>query len=83
MADFKFELNSAGVKALLRDPSVLADLESRARRIAASAGPGMVVDSGVTSGGRARAAVYTGSPEAIRNERGRKALTRAIDAGRG
>lgn len=80
---FEFKLNSAGVRQLLRSPEVLDDLEARARRIASAAGPGMEVDSGVTSGGRARAAVFTATPEAIRNERGRKALTRAIDAGRG
>lgn len=83
MATFKLELSSEGVKALLRSPEVRRDLEARARRIASAAGPGMVTDSGITSGGRARAAVYTGTVQAIRNERGRKALTRAIDAGRG
>lgn len=81
MGDVKIELNSDGVRALLRSPGVQADLDARARRISAAAGPGMLptVEAGKT---RARASVITASDEARRAEATGRALTRAVDAGR-
>lgn len=82
MARVDIELNSAGMAELLRDDGVRQDLERRARRIAAAAGPGMAVQS---SRGRRRALamVWTDTPEAKRAEAKDRKLTRAIDAGRG
>ena len=74
-------LNSAGVKALLRSPEVLADLEERARRIARAAGPGFESE-GQIGQSRARAAVWTDTFEAMHAEATSRVLTRAIDAGR-
>ena len=82
MARPRIELNSAGVRELLRSPEVRADLDSRARAIAAAAGEGMESDSQVGKG-RARATVWTDTVEAMEAEATERALTRAIDAGRG
>lgn len=77
----KIKLISSGVKTLLRSHAVKKDLEARANRIAAAAGPGMAVAStyGRT---RALAMVYTDTPEAMAAEASERRLTRAIDAGR-
>lgn len=69
------------MKGLLRSPEVRADLEARARRIAAAAGPGMEVDVEVGAK-RARASVRTATYEAMRAEATDRALSRALDAGR-
>jgi hypothetical protein len=75
------KLNPAGVRALLRDPAVRADLEARGRRIAAAAGSGHEVETqqGRT---RTRVTVRTESFAAMEREARRRSLTRAIDAGR-
>lgn len=77
----KIELNSAGVKALLRSPEILADLRARAERIAAAAGEGFEADS-MIGRSRARADVFTETFAARRAEATGRALTRAVDAGR-
>lgn len=77
----RIKLNRKGVGELLKSPEVQADLKARAERIAAGAGEGFVADSEVGKV-RARAAVYTETQEAMKAESERKALTRAIDAGR-
>jgi hypothetical protein len=77
----RIEVNRKGVRALLRDERVQADLKRRAEAIAKAAGPGMVVTSRIT-GNRARAGVHTETIEAKRAEATDRALTRAIDAGR-
>lgn len=82
MANVRIRLNRAGIRELLRSPGVQADLAARARRIAAAAGPGHVVDVEVGPN-RARAAVITDSVDAMVAEATRRSLTRAIDAGRG
>lgn len=74
-------LNRAGVEELLRSPEVRADLERRARAIAAAAGEGMEVDSAIGRT-RARAMVWTDTPRARLAEATNRTLTRAIDAGR-
>ena len=58
-----------------------ADLQARARRIAAAAGEGMEVDYAVGAR-RARASVRTASFAAMRAEAKNRALSRALDAGR-
>jgi len=75
-------LNRKGMRQLLRSPEVLADLERRAERIAARAGDGME-PSAMVGKNRARASVITATHSARRAEATSRALTRAIDAGRG
>lgn len=81
MAEGRIVLNRRGVRQLLRSPEVLADLKHRAEQIAAAAGPGMEA-SAMVGKGRARASVITATSEARKAEATRRALTRAIDAGR-
>lgn len=81
MAKPRIVLNSRGVRALLRHPNVRADLERRARAIAAVAGDGMEATA-VAGRTRARASVITATPDAMRAEARDRRLTRSIDAGR-
>lgn len=74
-------LNSRGMRAILRSEGVLADLDRRAKQIAAAAGPGMEPSSMVGKN-RARASVITATKEAREAEATGRALSRAIDAGR-
>lgn len=77
----RVEINHEGVKALLKSPLVAAELERRAKAIAAKAGPGMEVS--VHYGrNRVNASVITATTEARVAEAKDRALTRAIDAGR-
>ncbi len=75
------KLNSRGMVDLLRSDGVHRDLRARAERIAAVAGRGMSVDSEVGRT-RARAWVWTDTPEAMIAEATDRRLTRSIDAGR-
>lgn len=77
----RVKLNSRAVRDLLRSDAVRADLERRARAIAAAAGPGFEADSDVGPN-RARVSVRTATTEAMQAEASGRALTRAIDAGR-
>ena len=78
----RIELNRDGVAEILKSAGVLAELERRAHAIAAAAGDGFVVESS-TGRSRARVRVYADTFEAKRAEAKDRALTRAIDAGRG
>lgn len=69
------------IQGLLKSPEVQADLDRRARNIAAAAGEGYEVLR--SPGRRARAVVITGTWAAKRAEAKRGNLRRAIDAGRG
>ena len=79
------KLNKKEVRRLLRGEGeyegVRADLDRRASAIATRAGEGFQHE---TSAGpnRARAAVWTATPEAALAEAEERALTRALDAGR-
>lgn len=79
----KVILKPGAVPKLLKSPEVLADLERRAHNIAAAAGgaPDYEID-GMVGRTRARAMVWTATPEARYDEATRRTLTRAIDAGR-
>jgi len=78
----RIELNSDAIDELLKSDEVQEELERRGRLIAEAAGPGMEVE--VTVGAtRARASVRTGTPEAKLAEARDRALTGALDAGRG
>lgn len=74
--------NMAGFRDLRKQPGVLADLRARAERIAAAAGPGNEPSS-MLGANRARASVVTADRQARRAEAKTRALTRALDAGRG
>lgn len=76
------EINHEGIAALLREEGVRQDLDRRAKRIAAAAGPGME-SSSVIGRRRALAMVWTETPSAMRAEATSRKLTRAVDAGRG
>jgi hypothetical protein len=78
----RVEVNSAGIQALLKSAEVQADLESRARKIAAAAGEGMEASSRIGKT-RARASVITATRKARLAEATDRALTKALDAGRG
>lgn len=79
---FRIEINSAGIQALLKSDEVQALLQAKAERIAAAAGEGFEASSrlGAT---RARASVITATRAARKAEAVDRALTKAIDAGRG
>lgn len=79
----KVVLNPGAVPELLKSPEILADLERRALNIANAAGgaPDYEIDSSIGRT-RARAMVWTATPEARYEEASRRTLTRAVDAGR-
>lgn len=77
----RIELNRQAVRDLLRSPEVAADLKRRADAIAKAAGEGMESDIEIGPN-RARASVRTATFEAVRAEARKRALTRALDAGR-
>lgn len=81
MADVRIELNRAAVTALLKSVEVQGELAARARRIAAAAGDGMVVETRVGRT-RARATVVTATPAARRAEAHGRRLSAALGAGR-
>lgn len=78
----RIEVSSAGIQAVLKSPEVEAFLRAKADRIAAAAGEGMEAGSRVGRT-RARASVITASRAARRAEAVDRALTKALDAGRG
>ena len=78
----KVVVDRAAVRALLRSAPIQHDLERRARRIAATAGPGHRIETSAGAN-RARVAVITDSDEAKVAESRNRSLTRSIDAGRG
>lgn len=74
-------INRRTIRDILRSDEVRRDLERRAENIARVAGPGHEVDSEVGRN-RARAAVFTATFDAMRDEATSRNLTRSIDAGR-
>lgn len=78
----KIRFNYDGFNAVRRSEGVKQDLQARAERIAAAAGPGFETRATINPG-RAGVLVYAESYEAAVAEATDKALTRAIDAGRG
>lgn len=77
----RIKINRKGIRSILKSDQVRNDLFGRAKRIERRAGPGFEAGS-YTGRNRARADVYTANFEAMAAEADRKALTRAIDAGR-
>jgi uncharacterized protein YqgV (UPF0045/DUF77 family) len=80
------KLNYMGFVALRNSPGVIADITSRAQRIAEAAGDGFKVTPVRTNfsiTGRASVRVLTETAEAMVAEATDRTLTQAIDAGRG
>lgn len=75
-------VNRAAVRGLLRSPEMERELRQRAEKIADQAGEGFEADSDIGPN-RARASVRTTTAAARRAEAKERALTRALDAGRG
>lgn len=63
---FKIELNSQGIRELLRSAEMQELLGAQAAAIAERCGDGYASDTHLT-GGRAVASVYTDSPQAARD----------------
>jgi len=82
VADIRIEVNSAGIQSILKSDEVQELLRTKADRIAAAAGDGFEASSRVGKT-RARASVITVTRAARLAEATDRALTRAIDAGRG
>lgn len=76
------KLNLQGINAIMTSAQVQDDLNRRAARIAAAAGPGFDWAPGRPHPWVARAYVWTGDADAERAEATERTLTRAIDAGR-
>lgn len=81
MAKIRVELDKKGIRQLLKSQEMQALVNERAKRIAASAGPGHAVEPDNT-GDRARASVVTRSYAAKKAEAKNRTLTRAIQAAR-
>lgn len=81
MANVRVVLTRNGPRDLRRSREVVRDLEARAERIAAAAGPGHRVETEIGQN-RARVAVITDTVEAMVAEAIHRTLTRALDAGR-
>lgn len=75
------KMDNKGARQILQSEAVRADLEARAQRIAAAAGPGFEADATVGRT-RALARVQATTDAAREAEATSRALTRAIDAGR-
>jgi hypothetical protein len=81
-ADVRVDINYAAVRGILRSREVQQDLFRRASRIRDVCGEDYAADSAVGSS-RARATVWTDTPEAMSIEARGHVLLRALDAGRG
>lgn len=78
----KVKLNPSAARKIMNSPGVKAELNRRAAKIAAAAGPGMDAVNAEEGTERARASVYTATRQGREREAKDRALTRAIDAGR-
>lgn len=77
------EIDDAVARELLKSPEVRADLLRRAHAIEAAAGNGSYDVTPSTTPSRARVSVGTADYAARKAEATDRALTRALDAGRG
>ena len=73
----KIELNSAGVRAMLKSPEMQAMLSERAHKIAGRAGAGYETDVYVGTN-RANASVFPSGAEAIRDNMKNNTLLKAV-----
>lgn len=91
MGRAKVRINSAGARAVMQSPAVLADLESRAERMERAANA-MCSPDGMAHRpfehdakigmNRARATVYTATPHGVYANNKKNVLIKSIDAGR-
>ena len=81
MADFKFELNQAGVVELLKSNKMEAVLNDYGRRVSSSAGKGYSYRS-VASGDRKKVFVSANSKEATRDNLKHNTLLKALGGGK-
>lgn len=77
MAKFHVELNSEGVRELLKCPEIAATCQSHARSIASRAGAGYDV-SVYTGKTRVNASVFTATEEAMRDNYKNNTLLKAV-----
>jgi len=71
-------------RAVRTSQETVAEVNRRARRVAARAGDGYGIESGISGGrGRARAIVRPVTPAAVRDNSRRNTLLRSLDAARG
>lgn len=75
MSNFRFELNSDGVRALLQSPEMVSVLKSCADSIAARAGEGYSVYIGPK---RANISVHTATDEAAQDNLDNNTLLKAV-----
>jgi hypothetical protein len=81
MANTRIDVNNPGIRQILKDPAVRADLVRRAQAVAAAAGEGHAVDSQIGPR-RARASVRTVTAKAAHKNAVDHNLLRAFDAAR-
>lgn len=77
MAKVKIELNSAGIRALLKGPETETCLRSEAESIASRAGRGYATDSKQMPG-RVIASAYTADEEAMQDNLNNNTLLRCL-----
>jgi hypothetical protein len=77
-----FRPDRAMLARLAKSPEALAEVEARAKKVAAAAGPGFEVSSRIGVN-RARASVRADSYSARRRNSRQNILIRALEAGRG
>lgn len=77
MSKVRVELNSAGIRELLRSEEMQAVLEEQAEKIAGRCGTGYSHDTYLT-GGRAVASAFAETPEAIRDNLENNTILRSL-----
>ena len=77
MSKVKIELNSSGIREMLRSEEMQAVLEEQASKIAGRCGAGYAHDTYLT-GGRAVASAFAESPEAIRDNLDNNTILRSL-----
>lgn len=77
MSNVKVELNSAGIREMLRSPEMQALLGEKAAEIAGRCGDGYESDVHMTPG-RAIASVFTATPEAAKDNSANNTILRNL-----
>lgn len=77
MSDFKIELNSAGIQALLKSAEIMAALEEPAEKIRGTMGDAFAIDRHIGQN-RGNVSVYTTDAGAMRKELQNNRLLKAM-----
>lgn len=77
MSEVKIELNSAGIREMLRSEEMGAVLAEKASEIAARCGTGYEYDTHMTPG-RVIASVFTATPEALKDNSANNTILRNL-----